>query len=251
MRTNFKNSEGEELPIDFHYPDGYEKGGDYPAMIWFYGGGWLRGSINGMEKFTEPFRQAGYICVCPQYRTKESHNATPVDANNDAQFAVKFVLENAEKFGINKDRLIGGGHSAGGQLISIMECNEEFGLSGTFKAILLSNPVINTGEEGFGFKELGKEWAKYCPYTNLKKIPPTIICHGEDDAVMSTDCMMKFAARAMENGCICQLDIFKDEAHGCRVDPRSRKLMNEKYLLFLKAQLLDVKKETLEPENKK
>ena len=240
LRTTFLSEDNDTLDIDYYYPDGYEKGIDLAAMVWFYGGGWLKGDINAMKGFIEPFRRAGYICICPQYRTFETHGTTAFEAAEDAASATKFIVENAEKYGVNTKRLIGCGHSAGGHVVAIIECNPDYGVMGTYTVLALSCPVLDTSPNGYGYNRIGAGYEKISPLLTLQKIPPTIICHGEADNVACYQNAWDFTVKALKAGCICQLDSFAEETHGFHKYKRSNQIRNEKIFAFLKALRLDL-----------
>ncbi|MBQ3095253.1 MAG: alpha/beta hydrolase [Clostridia bacterium] len=98
-------------------PEKIPEGGS-PLVIFYHGGGWMFGDKNGwgvarhwrdmlMEKGVA-FASAGY-----RHQAYGGHMPTPAA---DAADAVRFFRRNAAEYGINPDKIMLSGHSAGGHL---------------------------------------------------------------------------------------------------------------------------------------
>jgi acetyl esterase/lipase len=105
---------GHELKLDIAYPK--EKKGKMPAIINIHGGGWLMGDKNPNEAIIDA--QHGYIGISIQYR--KSDIAKFPAAVHDCKTAVRWARANADKYGIDIDRIGVMGGSAGGYLAAIM-----------------------------------------------------------------------------------------------------------------------------------
>jgi acetyl esterase/lipase len=115
-------------PVDL-YLDVYEPTGDVvterPAIVWVHGGSFAFGSKTSAELVDEAnvFAKKGYFNVSINYRLEPpgcSAGAPTVqcvvaivEAQQDAQTAVKFLRANAATYGIDVDRIAIGGSSAG------------------------------------------------------------------------------------------------------------------------------------------
>ena len=87
-----------------------------PALIWFHGGGFSSGSERNL-RFTMAGKSAKHvpmILISPGYR-KLRHGSFPL-AFEDCYACYKYVVENAESLGIDPNRIMVGGESAGGNL---------------------------------------------------------------------------------------------------------------------------------------
>lgn len=112
---NFPNSF-----LDIHFPSNYDK--NLGIIIYFHGGGYMWGDKStgdpntGSDKdlATEAFLKEGYAVVQVNYAlTPEYKFPTPVKQANEA---VKFLSVHADKYGINMDRVVLGGGSAGANI---------------------------------------------------------------------------------------------------------------------------------------
>jgi acetyl esterase/lipase len=87
-----------------------------PGILWFHGGGYESGGAYWVhftigKKLAKKF---GGIVISPEYRTSKK-NPYPA-AFDDCTRTLEYVYNNAEKLGINKNKIIVGGESAGGGL---------------------------------------------------------------------------------------------------------------------------------------
>ena len=110
-----------------------------PLIIWMHGGGFKYGSktAKGVKVWSENFAQRGYVCVSINYRLSKHNPLFHFDellkssfyAVQDAKRAVAYFRENAARYGIDPDRIILGGNSAGGfmALDAAYSKNEDFG----------------------------------------------------------------------------------------------------------------------------
>jgi acetyl esterase/lipase len=110
---------GMELHLDVYEPD--EKGTKpRPAVVLIHGGGWIdldKSTMRGMGQF---LARSGYVCFSVDYRLfHPGENLWPAQLD-DVQLAVRWVRANAEKYGVNAERMGAFGHSAGAQLAALL-----------------------------------------------------------------------------------------------------------------------------------
>jgi poly(3-hydroxybutyrate) depolymerase len=114
----------------FYYADVYRPEADTntkrPLIIWMHGGGFKFGSkkSRGIPLWSETFARRGYVCAAINYRLRRKFfvfNFQEIatgcyEAIKHVQQAVAFFKENYEQFGIDTNRIILAGNSAGGML---------------------------------------------------------------------------------------------------------------------------------------
>ena len=111
----YKTVDGNELKIHIFYPDDHEANSQHPALLFFHGGGFRRGSpIQGYE-MSEIFNPQGVAVISVQYRLAEQAG-TLDHIIADAKSSVRFVRSHATELGIDPERIAASGHSAGGYL---------------------------------------------------------------------------------------------------------------------------------------
>ena len=86
-----------------------------PVMVFFHGGGWVMGTLDLYDSLCHAVAAAGdCVVVSVDYRLSPEHKY-PI-AVDDSYAATCWVAEHADDFGIDRNRLVVGGDSAGGNL---------------------------------------------------------------------------------------------------------------------------------------
>ncbi|HWB11054.1 MAG TPA: alpha/beta hydrolase [Pirellulales bacterium] len=105
----------EAQSLDVYFPES-KTDKRLPLLIWIHGGGWAAGS-----KAQPPFLnqlERGYVVASIEYRF--SQKAKFPAQIQDCQAAIRWLRANAEKYGIDPDRVGVGGGSAGGHLAALV-----------------------------------------------------------------------------------------------------------------------------------
>lgn len=90
-----------------------------PVIIWIHGGGWQGGNkASGLGRLASYVASGDYVGVSVGYRLTDV--ATFPAQIHDCKAAVRWVRANAEKLGIDSDKIGVWGSSAGGHLVSLL-----------------------------------------------------------------------------------------------------------------------------------
>lgn len=187
----YKKAGERELDVIVHYPADWKSSDSRGAIVFFFGGGWNSGSVGQFEPQAEYFASRGLVTARADYRVKSRDGVTPDKCVEDARSAVRWMRANAGKLGIDPEKLVTAGGSAGGHLAAcaaIKDCvdadTDDMSISTVPYAMLLYNPVL-TFEHRMMRSRLGKKTglaAKISPAAHLsKKTPPSLILFGTDD----------------------------------------------------------------------
>ena len=220
-RAYKKLNEG-ELKMTFYTPANFDESKSYPAIIYFFGGGWVGRNIDQFVPFAIHAAARGMVAIIADYRTKSSHQTTPFESLKDAKSAMRYIRKNAEKLNIDPDRIIASGGSAGGHLAaatftneSINEETDDLAISSKPNALILFNPVIDNGEGGYGFDRIGSRYLEFSPIHNIREgFPPTIFFIGDSDELIPVLTAERFKERVEEVGSSCELYIYEGQKHG-------------------------------------
>src|SRR3984957_1095097 len=102
----------QSIPIRVYWP---ETGNKLPAVVYFHGGGWVFGNLDGVDRSCRALANAsGCVLISVDYRLAPEHKFPA--AVEDADAAVRYVAEHAAEFDIDPNRIAVGGDSAGGNL---------------------------------------------------------------------------------------------------------------------------------------
>jgi acetyl esterase len=146
----YKEIDSTQLYIEIHYPKEMDKSKDYPAIVFFNGGGWSGGTRVQFLHHSEYLSERGLVCFMVDYRTKKSHGTTPFECLKDAKSAMRYVRGHASEFSIDPDKIIAAGGSAGGHLAAACaltdgfnEASDDTTISTIPNALVLFNPVYD------------------------------------------------------------------------------------------------------------
>ena len=204
-----------EIPKIHYYP-AYEKKGRGTVII-FPGGGYGRRAPHEGEGYAEFLNEYGVDAFVVDYRTRcDGEAGIFPDPFLDARRAVRFVRANAEKFGIDPDKIAVMGSSAGGHLATSLSAyrlkldGEESDELGNIDYIpngqILCYPVTNNRLHSGSYLNLLGENADniadaYNPiFLADENTPPTFIWHTAADAGVSVLGSYAYAARLRELG---------------------------------------------------
>ena len=92
--------------------------GPFPGLVFFFGGGWVTGSLNSHDHLCRTITNAANaVVVAVDYRLAPEHPFPA--AVDDATAGTFWVSDHAEELGIDPSRLAVGGVSAGGNLAAV------------------------------------------------------------------------------------------------------------------------------------
>ncbi len=218
----FKKTEQADLKIHVHFPPNWKPQDQRPAIVFFFGGGWTNGTTRQFEPQATYLARRGMVAARADYRVFSRHKVAPDKCVEDALSAVCWLRKNAEQLGIDPDRIVASGGSAGGHLAACTAMvedlkikDQDYSVCAKPNALVLFNPVLDTTHESIvkrlgGNEELAR---KISPYHNLKKNgPPTLIMFGSDDRFIAM--VPPFMARAKELGNKVELYTADKAVHG-------------------------------------
>lgn len=114
---SYCNISDRNLLLDAFYPKQKSKRNKI-AVILIHGGGWRTGNRTLHYPLAQRLALSGYVCFTPEYRL--STEALYPAAVYDIKSAIRWVRKNAAKYNIDTNKIVVGGHSAGGELAAMM-----------------------------------------------------------------------------------------------------------------------------------
>jgi acetyl esterase len=218
----YKQVDSTKLVMEVFHPETIETAKKYPAMVFFFGGGWNDGSIKQFEPHAKYFSQRGMVCFLVDYRVKNRQQTTPFESLKDAKSAIRFIREEADKLYVDTSKIVAAGGSAGGHLAAatavINDYNEKtdnLSVSCIPNALVLFNPVIDNGPGGYGYDRIGDDYKSFSPLHNIKSgVPPTILFLGTNDNLIPVE-TAKYYQKIMEKvSSRCELHLYEGQGHG-------------------------------------
>ncbi|HWB00986.1 MAG TPA: alpha/beta hydrolase, partial [Pirellulales bacterium] len=136
------------LKLYIFSPTGETAGQQRPAIVFFFGGGWSAGSPNQFAQHCRYLASRGMVAITADYRVATRNNSQVVDSVRDAKSAIRWVREHAAELGVDPERIVAAGGSAGGHLAACTGTVEGFehegettAISSKPNAMILFNPV--------------------------------------------------------------------------------------------------------------
>ncbi|WP_411826813.1 alpha/beta hydrolase fold domain-containing protein [Luteolibacter sp. AS25] len=249
----YKQIDGRRIKMDIYMPT-KGKSEKAPVLYYVHGGGWAAGSkakggLPLMRPVFEKVAEHGVVCVSIDYRLFKGRNGVLMrDCLIDAVDGLRFLNENAAKYGIDPDRVVVWGDSAGGQLAQMLNFADyskfrdagspaendiqpiagiswygpsDFTIPDLFKTDL-SDKEINrfglriTGTDG-GYAENPKAYEEMSPYFWISKdSPPLLSIQGNKDATIPLAHATHLKEKAEKIGADATFIIVENAGHNWR-----------------------------------
>lgn len=184
-----------ELFMHLYYPSDWKASDKRPAIVFFFGGGWKNGSHTQFMPQAQYFAARGLVCACADYRIESKHKTTPDVCVEDAKAAIRWMRAHASSLGIDPEKVIASGGSAGGHLAAATALCDGFNakddnLKTSCKpnTLVLFNPALNmSGGKKPITDASGKDISRdFSPNLFIQKgTPPTILFFGTSDPLIA------------------------------------------------------------------
>ncbi|MBI9065075.1 MAG: alpha/beta hydrolase fold domain-containing protein [Marinilabiliaceae bacterium] len=218
----YKQIDTTKLFMELHQPEQIDTTKKYPAIAFFFGGGWNGGSIKQFERHANYFARRGMVCFLVDYRVKKRQHITPFESLKDAKSALRFIRQHAEEFHIDTSKIVASGGSAGGHLAAATaliedynESTDDLSVNCRPNALVLFNPVIDNGPGGYGYERIGDEYKNFSPLHNIRKgTPPTIFFLGTKDVLIPIETAEYYKVVMEKVKSRCELRLYEGAGHG-------------------------------------
>ncbi len=179
-----------ELHLDIFLPKDFKSTDRRACFVAIHGGGWTSGAPRVMYAFAAHCVELGMVGISVQYRLyKPGSEISVFECVKDARSALRYVRAHSAELGIDPQKIVANGASAGGHLAAatalfdgVDEAGEDMSVSCVPNALVLFSPVIDTSKEGYGNAKIGDRWQDVSPVHRVRAgVPPTILFHGTAD----------------------------------------------------------------------
>jgi len=159
----YKTSAGKERQMEIYFPPNHDAAkSKVPGLILFHGGSWSGGSLSQFRIACAYFASRGLVCATSEYQILGKADAKKLPAGEtrkrvcvtDAKSAIRWFKQHASELGVDPQRIITGGGSAGGHISALATMNpglndpadpKEFDTS--VVAYLWFNPAFATDDD--------------------------------------------------------------------------------------------------------
>ncbi len=222
MNFIYKTIDTVELGLNIYYPNGEIPSSPTPAIVFFFGGGWVQGGPDHFAGQCEYLASLGIIAIAVDYRTYSKYGTSPLECISDAKSSIRWIRANSSRLRIDPGMLVAAGGSAGGHLAlccalieGFSDRQDDLSISTIPNALVLFNPVVNTTKSGYGYERFGEYATEASPLMHLKPgLPAALIFHGTEDQLVRIEEIRAFSEIAEINGDNCSLIEYPGRGHG-------------------------------------
>lgn len=219
----YKKAGERELKLFIEKPADWKATDKRPAIVFYFGGGWVGGTPMQFAKQSAYFASRGMVGVRVEYRTiPAGDKGPPTVCCADAKSALRYVRGHAAELGIDPVRIAASGGSAGGHLAAFTamvggqdDAQDDVSISPKPNALVLFNPVFNNGPGQWGHERVGARFMEFSPAHHITKdAPPTIVFLGDSDKLIPVSVVRDFEAGMKAAGARCEAHIYPKAGHG-------------------------------------
>ena len=234
---------GRKEKADLYFPLEMPKGKKLPAVVWIHGGGWVNGRRDAEREINvcSTLVRNGYVAMSIEYVLSDKKQAVWPTNLWDCKTAVRWLRQNAERLGVDPERIGVMGGSAGGHLAAMVA------LTTSADGLDPSEPYgdvscrVNCGVDFYGIADLGsyhdvtmlgKTFAEApelyrlaSPVTYVRSNSvPMLICHGTADTTVNPNQSELFDEVLTQAGVEHHLEMIPGAVHTFDLQPPQRDL---------------------------
>lgn len=197
LEANISYSSHPQTVLDLYQPKGASPG-KRPGVLVIHGGGWTGGKKeNVFERLCLPFLEKGFVVANVEYRLAAVAPAPA--AVNDVLAAAEWFRNNAARYGVDRNRIVVMGDSAGGHLalmVGLTTKKAQLGPTGKVAAVINWYGITDVQDqlEGQHMRQYAVTWVppelpdrqdvarRVSPISWVRKdAPPVLTIHGDAD----------------------------------------------------------------------
>jgi acetyl esterase/lipase len=237
----FGQGGGRDLRLDLYHPDTQADA----AILMVHGGGWRRGSTQGIAAYGEAFASLGFVAVAAEYRLLDEA-AWPAQLD-DVKAAVGWAAANNQELGVQPGRIALLGFSAGGHLALLAADDLKDQVAAVIALFAPTELVATSPEHGqTDARKLLEDAAtdiaarQASPLHRAKPgFPPTFLIHGAEDWLIPHATSQRMFDALVAAGVKTELHIYAGHTHEFAEAPYMMELMAAEVANFLRRIVLD------------
>ena len=231
----FKTVNDEKLNLWVYDNGNPETDKNRTAILWIHGGGWNSGSPDYFADDYDYFTARGAVCFGVEYRlVSQTENDTQAvalrEAIKDCVDAILYVKQNCQSFGIDSEKIVVIGESAGGHLALCFATDivNRIDRQAVPNAVIAYNPVVETVArwsksaakyDNVSF-DVNEFYSRYnilksiSPYHNITENKvPLLLLTGIDDTVVYPGEVFDFYEKYIAVGNKVEIELYPKTTH--------------------------------------
>lgn len=206
------------------------------TIVFVHGGGFDRGDKADLKGigYLMAQRQRGWDIVAVNYRLTRSGGAQWPTAVDDVAAAIAWIRLNGASVGVDAQRLVVAGHSAGGSIAALIGVAWNSNDVAYRSVSHVDGWISTSGILDFNFADGASVWAPHwsanrAARTRMSAVsfvdaadPPGYVIHGDSDRMVATGHSTRFVDTAMQRGASVRFDLVDRWADGTAMASTSR-----------------------------
>jgi acetyl esterase/lipase len=194
-----------------------------PGFVFFHGGGWDIGEPEWEADICRRYSSSGFISISFEYRLEGKHKANALDAIVDVKSAIRWTREHSDDLGVDPNKIVAYGFSAGGHLAACAAMIEDFDdpnenreISSVPNVLIVkSAPIIIFDDNSHFTRITNISSVKECsPIEHIRpNLPPTLLIHGSLDPYTPVWSVKEFEKRMESFNNRCELHLYEGIKH--------------------------------------
>ncbi len=260
---NMEYGNHERQKLDLYIPKNSDS--EVGLVLMIHGGAWVAGDKSGYADYIKSWADKGYAAASINYRYL-AYDVSFDDILDDMDNAIKAIKEAGTKHGVNINKMLLSGHSAGGHLAMLYPYAR--GEASLIEPVAIANycgptdlldPNFHNGNATDALKELYRQIASlvygeelsldkaYLANELLKKASPlyyvnentipTIINHGVVDDTVPYSNALSLQAKFIECNVTHIMNTYPNSGHGLNNDPEAQAKADEYFAQYVETYL--------------
>ncbi len=240
----YKTTPQGDLGMILQYPEGWNASDHRPAIVFFFGGGWTNGSTEQFLDQADALARRGMVAARADYRVKSRQGVTPDKCVEDARSAMRWLKKHASELGIDANRIVAAGGSAGGHLAACTVTanapdseDDDRSISPRPSALVLFNPVVRFDNVPQLVERVDGDAAlarRLSPTLDLdSENPPALLLYGTEDRLLAQG--QEYVDRSKAVGVRAELFTAEGVGHGFFNRPPWKELTIKRMIEFLES----------------
>jgi len=237
----YKSVSGKPLHLYTFCPDEFRKSDKRTAVVIIHGGGWTGGEVEAFFPHARYFASRGAVAFCVEYRLVKAGESTVENCVSDCKSAMRYIRSHALELGIDPNKIIVMGDSAGGHLAGCMgtvngfdDPKDDLTVSDAPNMAILCNPLTDFTQSSFIKIVIGGQALKSRENPDIASLSPgvislakrlsplycvrknhiyTLIMHGTADKVISPSQSEALCQAMKKVGNNCELVMLPGASH--------------------------------------
>ncbi|WP_109301417.1 alpha/beta hydrolase [Aquimarina sp. AU474] len=237
----YKQVNDTNLDAHIFYPKEHQKDNASPVYIYFHGGGWSLGMAESGYNTCKRMSEKGMVAISFEYRLIDVYGNDIQKSLEDAKSAIRWVRSQASVLGINPDKIVAAGFSAGAHLAAstaiindfVSEDNKDFSSIPNLVITQSSSYDLTKGDGWFDGVSRGHATSISLLQNVKTGLPPFLSFHTTEDYLAPIYEFFQFKTSMETHKNDFQFQVFEGVGHFFR-DKNAREKLNvirDKYLI--------------------